>query len=51
MPRIQVVITFDDKILYLGYDREKAKEIWSSYGESDWLETDEDTVIELDKGE
>lgn len=48
MPKIQVVGGQDGKILYIGYDRKKASEVWLLGKDSRWwYETDEDTVIEL----
>ena len=54
MPKIQVVVSlFDGKIAYIGYDRQKAREVWLKLdiaASHDWFETDEDTEIDLDLG-
>jgi hypothetical protein len=52
MPKIQVVVSQDGKILYIGYDRDKAYEMFLNYHTVGlWYETDEETEIDLKASE
>jgi hypothetical protein len=52
MPKIQVVVNQEGKILYIGYDRDKAYEMFLDYHTVElWYETDDDTEIDLKIGD